>query len=59
MVQFLADNWGNILVVAALAAAVTGILVNMRRQKKAGKGGCSCGCSGCPSSGLCHQDEPK
>ena len=53
MAQFLSENWGNIVVVAVLVAAVAGILVNMHRRKKAGKG-CGCGCGDCPSKGICH-----
>ena len=51
MLQFLSENWGNILVVALVAAAVTGAMLSMRRRKKSG---CSCGCGACPSSGICH-----
>lgn len=51
MLQFLNENWGNILVLAVIAAAVTGVLMNMRRKKKSG---CGCGCDCCPSNGICH-----
>ena len=53
MLDFLSENWGNILVIALVAAAVAGALVNLYRKKKAG-GGCGCGCSDCPSKGVCH-----
>ena len=56
MMEFLSENWGNIVVVAVLAAAVAGILVNMYRRKKAGKG-CGCGCGDCPSKGICHPEK--
>ena len=51
MLQFLSENWGNILVVALVAAAVAGAMLSMRRRKKSG---CSCGCGACPSSDICH-----
>ena len=51
MLAFLRENWGNILVVAVVAAAVTGALLSLRRKKKSG---CTCGCGGCPSSDICH-----
>ena len=51
MLQFLSENWGNILVAAIVAAAVAGALLSLRRRKKSG---CGCGCGGCPSSGTCH-----
>ena len=53
MLAFLMENWGNIVVLAVLAAVVAGILVNMHRRKRAGKG-CGCGCDSCPSHGICH-----
>ena len=51
MLQFLSENWGNILVVALVAAAVAVALLSLRRKKKSG---CTCGCGGCPSSEICH-----
>ena len=51
MVRFLSENWGNILVIVLVAAAVVGAVVNIRRKKASG---CTCGCGGCPSKGICH-----
>ena len=51
MLQFLSENWGNLLVVALVAAAVAAALLSLRKRKKSG---CSCGCGGCPSSDICH-----
>ena len=56
MVRFLSENWGNLIVVAALVAVVFGVLVSLRRRKKTGKG-CGCGCGDCPSKGICHSDK--
>lgn len=41
----------GILIAAALAA----IVIKKVKDKKAGKSGCGCGCSGCPSKGKCHE----
>ena len=49
MLAFLGENWGNILVLAVVAAAVAGVLVSARRKRKSG-----CGCDSCPSNGICH-----
>ena len=54
MLQFLSENWGNILVLSAVAAAAAGILANIRRKKKSG---CGCGCDSCPSKGICHPEK--
>ena len=51
MLQFFSENWGNLLVIAIVAAAVTGAALNLRKRKKSG---CSCGCGSCPSSDICH-----
>ena len=51
MLQFLSENWGNILVAAIVAAAVAVALLSLRKKKKSG---CTCGCGGCPSSDICH-----
>lgn len=57
MLQFLSGNWGTILVLAVVAAIVAVVVRGMVRRKKAGKSGCGCGCSGCPSKGICHPDD--
>lgn len=56
MAQFLSENWGNLLVLALVAAAVAGALRRLARARRAGQTGCGCGCDGCPSKGLCHPD---
>ncbi|MDE6841298.1 MAG: FeoB-associated Cys-rich membrane protein [Oscillospiraceae bacterium] len=57
MWSFLAENGGTILVLAVVAAVLSGAALAMRRARKAGKGGCGCGCAGCPSRGICHPKE--
>lgn len=53
MLDFLAENWGSILIGAILAAVIVLIVVKLVRNKKKGK--TSCGCEQCPSSGMCHK----
>ena len=56
MLNFLADNWGTILIGLAVAAVVVLILVKMRRDRSKGQNSCGCGgCDHCPSAGLCHK----
>lgn len=55
MVEFLTANLGTIVVGAVLLAIVALIIVNMVKDKKKGKNSCGCGCSNCPSSGICHK----
>lgn len=57
MAGFFAENGGTLLVLAVVALAVAGALIGLRRQKKAGRSGCRCGCADCPSKGICHPDK--
>ena len=44
----------DIVIVAAVGAAVAGILWKKVKDYQSGKGGCSCGgCSGCGGHGAC------
>ncbi len=54
MLAFLTENGGTILVLAVVAVLVGGVILSLRRDRRAGKGGCGCGCDGCPSKGICH-----
>ena len=40
-------NAVDIVIIVALGAAVALIVRRMVRNRRQGKGGCSCGCSGC------------
>lgn len=55
MLQWMALNAANIVIVAVLAAVVAAILVHRVRGGKKGKTSCGCGCQGCPMSGMCHE----
>ena len=54
MLEFLRLNGGTILVGAIVLVIVLAAIIKIRRDKKNGKGSCGCGCSGCPSAGMCH-----
>ena len=53
--QWIGDNAGTILVSAALIAAVAGIILRLRKDKKQGKSCCGGNCGCCPMSGSCHK----
>ncbi|HOP71637.1 FeoB-associated Cys-rich membrane protein [Thermoclostridium caenicola] len=62
MLQFIADNIANIVIVALLLAAVIGIIASMAKKKAKGQSiSCGCGCSECPSASVCHtgQEDKK
>lgn len=60
MLDFLAENWGSLLVGAAVLAVVLAVLWKMVRDKKQGKSSCGCGCGGCSGcGGTCHGPEPE
>ena len=59
MLAFLAQNAGTIVVLAILIAVLTAIVVKFIRDKKNGKGLCSCGCSGCASRDICHAQKTE
>ena len=48
-------NGWDVLILALVLAAVAGALCAVIRSKK--KGGCGCGCEGCPHRGACRTDE--
>ena len=59
MLAFLTQNAGTIVVLAVLIAVLTAIAVKFIRDKKNGKGLCSCGCSGCASKDICHAQKTE
>lgn len=56
MLEYLSRNMGYIVVTAALALIVAAILVRMVRTRRAGRGGCGCGCDHCANAGFCHPE---
>lgn len=55
MLSWLIDNIGTILISLVLIAAVTGVLLFLRKNKRKGKSPCGCNCGHCPMSGSCHK----
>ncbi len=55
MLEFLSNHGGSILIAAALAAIVVLVFLKLYQDKKKGRTSCGCGCSSCPSAGLCHK----
>lgn len=53
MLEFLAANAATIIISLVLLAAVCLIVRKLVKDKRSGKGGCSCGGS-CASCGVCH-----
>lgn len=54
MLEFLTANFGTIIVASVLALILIGIILKISKDKKSGKGSCGCGCSNCPSAGMCQ-----
>ncbi len=55
MIGFLVQNWGTILTGAFVIGCITLAVHNLRKDKKAGRSSCGCGCSQCPNAGTCHK----
>ena len=58
MLDWIASNWANILIILVIAVAVFFAIRSMVKDKKAGKcscgSSCGCGCSGCAMADKCH-----
>ena len=52
-INFVSQNLGTIVVGAAVLSLVVLLILKLAKDKKAGKSGCSCGCSSCPMSAQC------
>ena len=52
MLLWLRANLGTICICAVLAGILALIIRHLLRQKRQHK--CSCGCSACPNSAICH-----
>ena len=66
MFNWLMNNYVNILLILAVAAAVFFIIRGMVRDRKAGRSSCggncaACGgaCAGCAMAGACHAGTKK
>ena len=54
MVAFLSENLATIVGAFIILCIFIATVAKQIKDKKSHKGGCGCGCSGCPSSGMCH-----
>ncbi|ADU74672.1 MAG TPA: FeoB-associated Cys-rich membrane protein [Hungateiclostridium thermocellum] len=54
MIKFITENLANIIISAVLICLAVLAIVKIIKDRK--KGSCSCGCSGCPQSQICHKD---
>ena len=59
MIDWLAANWVNILVIALVAVMVFFAARSLIKDKKAGKSSCGCNCSHCALAGKCHSRNKK
>ena len=59
--EWIISNLGTIIVAIIVTALLALLIIYLIKQKKQGKTTCSCGCSSCPNSQICHskakQDE--
>ena len=55
MMTALAGNLGTILVLVILVVIIGSVVYTLIRKKREGKTSCGCGCSSCPSAGICHR----
>ena len=54
MLAYLAQNLPTLIGAAIVLAVLALVTVKMVRDHRAHKGGCGCGCDGCPNAGACH-----
>ncbi len=52
---WLVENLATVIVTLVLAAVVTLIILNMRRDKAKGRSSCGGNCAGCAMCGACHR----
>ncbi len=52
----LQGNLSTVLIGAALALLLGGIVWGMVRKKRKGESSCGCGCSDCAMNGACHDN---
>ena len=59
MIDWLAANWVNILVIALVAVMIFFAARSLIKDKKAGKSSCGCSCANCALAGKCHSQNKK
>ena len=53
MVEWLAANWVNIIILAVVGGLIVLAVIVMIKDKKAGKSSCGCNCANCAMAGKC------
>lgn len=59
MLAWLSQNWGTLLISAALVIVVALVIWSMVRGKRQGKSSCGCSCGSCGGCGACHSKAPE
>ena len=59
MTGWVTDNIGNIVAVSVICLIVFFALWTIIKNKRSGKGSCSCGCGACPVADSCHKEEKR
>ena len=59
MLDWIIENGATIAVTAVLAVIVGLVVFKMVKDKKNGRSGCGCGCSGCAMKDKCHPNTKK
>lgn len=54
MLIWLQQNWGNIVILGAIALIVGLVVFAHVRKRRRGESTCGCGCSQCALRGACH-----
>ncbi len=57
MLDWIASNYGTVLVLLLVVGAVVAVICGMVKDKKQGKSSCGCSCGSCPMSGKCHSEK--
>jgi len=55
MSEWIKENLLTIVILIALAAAVSAIVISLIRDRRKGRSSCGSGCAHCPMAGKCHQ----
>lgn len=56
-IQWLTDNWANILIVVLILSALVLVVCKLIKDKKNGKSSCGCGCENCAMHDSCHKKD--
>ena len=59
MLAWLAENWGNIVILSVVALILGAVVISLVRAKRKGKSTCACGCGQCAMQGICRSQKQK